>query len=111
MKRIAILLLTCSLFVPGLLLAENAEEIPWNLNPDESMKEQDEEAAETDENSSKESEQGEDEDENTKEESDQDEEPEEEVNFDIKINKDYPDSYFYPGPNQRNDPSFALPRR
>ena len=95
MKCITIVLLTCSLCIPGLLLAETAEVIPWSLDPDEGTQAPGGETTETDKK--------------TKEKTDKEKEPEEEFNYDIKINKDYPNSYFYPGPERRNEPSFGIP--
>ena len=72
MKLITKLLLISVLLIPGLLLAETTEVIPWNLDPDEGIKEQGEKTAETDEESSEESdqtgEQGKEADKNTDEE-------------------------------------------
>ncbi len=112
MKQLAKLLLIAFLAAPGLLMAETAEVIPWDLNPDEDSSEQDEEtSASEDDEGDDEDEDSEDADNEKTEETAENEEPEREINFDIKINKDYPDSYFYPGPDQRNEPSFGIPNR
>lgn len=112
MKQLAKLLLIASLAAPGLLMAETVEVIPWNLNPDEEGGEQEGETSASEDN------EGDDEDEDLEdagkeksEETAENEESEGEYNFDIKINKDYPDSYFYPGPDQRTEPSFGIPDR
>lgn len=107
MKHLVMILMISFLTVPGLLLAETAEVIPWDLNPDEGIKEQDDETSESAED-----------DEDTKDtakekkaEADESDESEEEYDLEIKINKDYPNSVFYPGPNRRNEPSFGIPDR
>lgn len=114
MKQLVKLLMIASLVAPGLLLAETAEVIPWNLNPDEDSSGQEDEASafeDTEGDDEDLDEYSEDADEGGEEEMAENEEPERDYNFDLKINKDYPDSYFYPGPDQRTEPSFGIPDR